>query len=1050
MKKRLLLLLSMAFLAISSALAQRTITGTVKDNNGEAMVGASVVVKGTTTGTITDIDGKFSLNLPKDATAVVVSFTGFATQEIAVGTSNILDVTLSEGKVLEEAVVTAFGIKKDKSNLGYSIPTVTGDELTAAHQTNLTNALAAKIPGVRISGSGGSFTGSSVIVRGFTTFTGSNQPLYVVDGIAIDNSGGGSPLQSGPSVSNRAIDLNPEDVESISVLKGAAATTLYGSRASAGVILITTKKGRTGQKNAITYTANYGQQEVNRLPDYQNVYGQGTGGNFGVNSTASWGPKIDGRRVSLPADYRAAGVGDSVALTAYPDNVKELFQKGINQQHNLSFQGGTEKSAYRLSLGLVDDQGVLDNNRLRRYNVGIVASNEITSKLKAEVSLTYSLNTSTRTQQGNQLSNPLFRTWFTPRSWNLTGLPWTDPAGTGNQLHYELSSGSDNPRWSIYNNLYDDQINRILGNFNLRYQLTDWLSASYKIGTDNYNFVRSSYDQIGIRGAGNTGSQQIGGIRERRDNTRNVNSIFTLNASKKVGDIEINGLLGQETIDESTNSSDLIGRGLIVRDFRNLDGNTLTFIPTYSRTQRRIIGAFANVTGIYKNFATLDVSLRNDWNSTLPEGKNSYLYYSAAASVNLTEAFPSIKSEWVNLVKLRANYGRVGKGGDFLYLTDSYYGTANPADGFGPNLQFPFNGLAAFTLNNTAGNPNLRPEFTTSYEFGGEVSLWNDRISIDATSYNYKTSDVILAVPNSSAAGISAIALNAGSLTTKGLEAAISIKPIKTSKGYWETTFNYTQFESVVDELADGVANIFLGGFTTPNVRLVKGDPFGQLYGNKYLRDDQGRLKLTAGGLPQVTANVDKIGNPNARYTFGVNNTINYDGFSFSVLLDVRKGGDQYSRNIADLQRNGVAIETAEKERLNTDGTVAKPYIFEGVLPNGTVNTDSDPNAVRVTAEQYWGNSGKYVAAEGFIYETSWFRVREATLNYDFSKKFLKNTPFGAASIGLFGRNLFLYAPNYPHLDPEQNALGISNAQGLEFNALPQTRTIGANLRITF
>ena len=619
-----------------------------------------------------------------------------------------------------------------------------------------------------------------------------------------------------------------------------------------------------------------------------------------------------------------------------------------------------------------------------------------------------------------------------------------------NQLHYELSSGSDNPRWSIYNNLYDDQINRLLGNFNLRYQLADWLTAQYKIGTDNYSFVRSAYDQIGVRGSANTGSQQIGGIRERRDNTRNINSNFTLNAIKKIGDIEINGLVGQETVDESSNSSDVIGKTLVVRDFRNLDGNTLTFIPTYSRAQRRIIGAFANLTGIYKNFFTLDLSLRNDWNSTLPKGKNSYLYYSAAGSVNLTEAIPSIKSDWVNLVKLRANYGRVGKGGDFLYLTDTYFATPNPGDGFGPNIQFPYNGLAGYTLSNTAGNPNLRPEFTTTYEFGAEISLWKERITLDATRYDYKTTDVILAVPNSSAAGIAAIALNAGSLSTKGIEASISIKPIKTSKGFWETTFNYTQYKSVVDELATGVQNIFLGGFTTPNVRLVKGDEFGQLYGNKYLRDDQGRLKLTAGGLPQATANVDKIGNPNPKYTFGVSNTINFEGLTLSVLLDIRKGGDQYSRNIADLQRNGVAIETAALERLNADGTPAKPYIFEGVLPNGTVNTASDANAVKVTAEQYWGNSGKYVAAEGFIYETSWFRVREATLSYDFSKAFLKNTPLGAASIGIFGRNLFLHAPNYPHLDPEQNALGISNAQGLEFNALPQARTIGANLRITF
>ena len=352
----------MALLIVGTTFAQRTITGSVKDDKGEPMVGASIVVKGTTIGTVADIDGKFSLNVPKDATTLVVSFTGFSSQDVTLGASNTIDVTLAEGKVLEEAVITAFGIKRDKSNLGYRASSITSEDLTLAHTTNITNSLAAKVAGVRLSGAGGSFSSSSIIVRGFTSFTGSNQPLFVVDGVSVDNSGGGSALQNGVTNSSRAIDFNQDDIESISVLKGAAATSLYGSRAANGVVLITTKTGKTKQKQSVSYSFNYANQEVNRLPDYQNTYGAGSLGVFNPNGNASWGPKIDGRTVLLPTVYRGAtpSAADSTSLTAFPNNVKDLFRVGNNAQHNLSFQGGKDKSGYRLSLGYLDDKWILD------------------------------------------------------------------------------------------------------------------------------------------------------------------------------------------------------------------------------------------------------------------------------------------------------------------------------------------------------------------------------------------------------------------------------------------------------------------------------------------------------------------------------------------------------------------------------------------------------------------------------------------------------------------------------------------------------------------
>ncbi len=1056
--KKALLFWSLLVLPVCSIFAQRTLSGMVSSDNGEALVGASVVVKGTTQGSITDIDGKFIVSVPSDAKILVISYTGFTSQEIAIGTSNVINITLAEGKVLEEAIVTAFGIKKDKSNLGYGVSQVTSEDLTMAHTTNITNALTAKVAGLRVSGAGGSFSSSSIIIRGFTSFTGSNQPLFVVDGVSVDNSGGGSALQNGVTNSSRAIDFNQDDIESVSVLKGAAATSLYGSRAANGVVLITTKSGKSKEKQSITYNFNYANQEINRLPEYQNIYGAGNTGVYNPNGLSSWGPKIDGRSVLLPTVYRGLnGAADtSMTLQAFPNNVKDLFRKGPNMQHNLSFQGGKDKFGYRLSLGYLDDQWILDANRLKRYNLGFNANSEITKKLSASISVNYSINSSVRSPQGNQLANPLFRTWFVPRSWDLTGRPYAHPV-TGNNLDWG-SGAQDNPYWTIANNLYDDRTSRVFGNFSLRYQFNDWLSASVKAGADNFTYTASLYDQIGSTGGAGTSAGGIGAIREIRNVTNIINTTALLTAQKKFGDYDLTFVLGNEVLDQFNTNSQVTGYGLTVRNFRNLNANTTQYFPSFNQWKYRLIGNFANFTAAYKNWGSIDLAVRNDQNSILPQANNSYTYYSAAAKANILKIL-NVNSPVLSDFSVRVNTGLVGSAKpEFRYATDSYYSGASAADGFGPNIAFPFNGLAGFTLQNGAGNPDLKPEFTRSSEIGVDLSLWGGKISLEASAYKQKSTDIILSVPNSAAAGISSIIKNAGVLSTKGYEGLLTIDPFKGKDFGWRTTINYTQFQSVVDELAPGVANIFLGGFTTPNIRLVVGDQFGQIYGSDYNRTNttdgkfdpslpynkDGKIVIGTNGLPSATAGVQKIGNPNPKFILGINNEFSYKGFSLNVLLDIKEGGDQYSRNLADIQRNGVGIETAEKERLNTDGTPAKPYVFEGVKADGT------PNDVAITAEQYWGNSGKFIAAKGFIFNTSWFRIREAALNYTFPKNILSNSPFGKATVGVFGRNLLLHTPGYPHLDPEQNALGVSNAQGLEFNALPQTRSIGINLSVTF
>ncbi len=1044
--RKLFLLLGVVVLFAMQATAQvRTITGKVTDEKGNPVANVSVLVRGTTTGTTSKADGTYSLEIPATAKALVFSSVDMSPVEMAIGVGNQVNATLTnEDKTMSEVVVTAFGIKKDKKTLGYSVTQVSAEELTRSHTTNITNSLAAKVPGVRVQGSGGSFTSSSILIRGFTTFSGSNQPLFVIDGIPIDNGGGGSPLQAGPSTSSRAIDINQEDVESMSVLKGAAAAVLYGSRAANGVILITTKKGKSGQKNSIQFSSTYQIESVNRTPDYQNEYAQGNSGVFNALNQTSWGPRITGQTVTTAYDPATNTNTRTEALAAYPNNVKDILQQGINWQNNLAFSGGTDKNTFRFSYGYLRNTGVIAKNVLTRQNFSLNTSSKVNNYLTVSVSANYSNNVSTRTQQGNQLSNPFFRAWFTPRSYNLTGLAFED--AVGNQ-RYPL--GEDNPYWTIKHNRFNDEINRFIGNVSLNFKLNKWLQMDYKIGTDVFSTFRHAYDQIGARGGANTAANAVGGIREVRANYRSINSNGYFTASKRYKSWTGTAIVGTEMQQIYNNFAQLDGKGIIVRDFEQLS-NTTTFTapaPQNSSSKTRLVGAYGDFAIGFKSIFNVNVTLRNDFSSTFKVDKNSYLYSGFSGSVNITELFPSIKSKFIENIKIRGNYATVGKaGGEFAYSTDSYFGGAGSNDGFGPTISFPFNGIQGFSLGNQAGSADLGPEFTGNKEIAVELSFFKGRLNIEATRYQQKSRKLIFGIPVSATSGITSVVKNAGNLSNNGVELGISATPIKSKSFTWNMNFTYTQFKAIVEKLAPGVANIFLGGFTTPNVRLVVGDEYGQIYGNAYQRDPSKGNKIIVGanGLPLITPGVQKIGNPNPKWVGGLTNTFSYKGLALTVLMEYRKGGDIYSRNIADLQRNGVAIETAEFSRYDAGGVLQKPYLFNAVYANGL------PNTTMVSAQDYFGNSGKYAAAEGFIYGTTWFRIREASIDYTIPSSLLRKTPFGSASFSVFGRNLFLNAPDYPHLDPEQNALGVSNAQGLEFNALPQARSMGVGLKLSF
>ncbi|MFT4023146.1 MAG: TonB-dependent receptor [Flavihumibacter sp.] len=510
------------------------------------------------------------------------------------------------------------------------------------------------------------------------------------------------------------------------------------------------------------------------------------------------------------------------------------------------------------------------------------------------------------------------------------------------------------------------------------------------------------------------------------------------------GDFNLSGTLGNEIVSDYSNFLTTTGRSITIPGFVNLK-NFTSFTTSDGYSQTRLFGVFADFSADYKQIINLNVKARNDFSSTLPKGSRSIFYPAVAVSFVATEAFPSLKESFLDYLKIRANIGEVGKGAS-AYATNTYYVTASAGDGFGSTgVSFPFNGLAGYSYSNTAGNENIRPEFTREIELGTEAYFFNRRLSVDLSVYKRESRDLIFSVPVPVSSGYSSTVKNAGRLSTKGIEFLISGTPIKQKNFNWDVTLNFTSFKTMVTQLADGVDMISLGGFTSPNIQAVAGHQYGLIYSNMYVRDAQGRMIIKENGLPQVTSAVGEVGNPNPKLTTGLTNAFRYKNWNFSFLFDLKYKGDMLSRTIGDLRINGAAKETAEYDRFNADGTVSTPYVFEGVTEDGKENT------TYVTAQQYWGLSGKYVAWEGYVLDATYLKLREATLSYAFNKQALSKIKFlSRLEIAVYGRNLLTYAPNYPHLDPEQNLLGISNARGLEFGYQPTARTVGLSVKASF
>jgi len=1053
--KKLLLLMVLIVYSISGFSQDRTITGTVQDSNGESLPGVNVVVKGTTIGTTTDLSGNYRLTIPETAEILLYSFIGMATQEVTIGSRSVIDVTLQNDiQQLTEVVVTAVGIEREKKALGYAVTNLGSEQVQQKAEGDVIRTLTAKIPGVNIQGSNGAPGASTnITIRGNSSILGDNQPLFVVDGIPFDNS---SPrtqnsLVSGAPYSSRALDIDPNDVQSVSVLKGAAAAALYGSRAANGVILITTKSGKgTGRQGfEVSYQTTYTREEVAGIPEYQNKFGQGgtTGGGSGVYSNAffgSWGPGLND--IEQVVDWQ----GNIVDFQTYPNNVEDYFETGHNWENSVTIRGSGEKSNVALTVSNLTTDGFIPNSSLDRTNIKLNANSQLDNGLFVGGSLSY-MNTDQMgppTGGGGVVSSGFStQLWFIPRSYDLNDYPYIDE---NNQSNY-YRTGEDHPLFSAFENPFTSRVSRIFANTSLGYDITDWLNVSYKIGVDSYN---QSNKQVF---AASSQFAPAGNITVDDTYFRSIESNFIVTFDKDLTeDFHLNALVGHNFNQRENDRQSFSGTGITVFGIDDLD-NTQNVIPnggTYFK--RRLVGLYTNLSLSYRDYLFLGFTGRNDWSSTLPIGNNSFFYPAATLGLVFTEAF-NIESEIFNFGKLRLAYGRVGNDAP-LYSTQEFL-FVNPNFGTSlGNVTFPFNGTPGLTLSNTLGNPNLTPEFTTEIEIGTELRFLNNRVNLDITYFDRETTDQIFTVSRAPSSGFTSQILNAGSVTNKGWEIGVDITPIQLSNGFtWNLYGTFTAIENEVNSLIDGVDRIgTASNFFSFGTFAVPGEPYGVIQGSSIARDSLGNALIdpTNGYWITNPDNAVTIGDPNPDFIAGLSNTFTYKGVSLSFLFDWKQGGDLYSLTLANLRGRGVIQETA------TGNVRQEAFLLPGVLGDpsnpGTPLTDPETgelieNTLQIDANDYFWRTSSNAPRELGVYDATVIRLREVSLSYTIPEKLLSNIFIGSASISVVGRNLWFNAPNMPNgFDPETNGRGSGNGQGLDLAYVPNSRRYGVSLNVTF
>ena len=1041
MKARLLLF--MALLYVGTAWSQSTVTGMVTDEaSGEGLPGVAVVVGGKAQGVFTDMDGNFAISANPASDELIFSFVGYNTERVALNGATVVNVSLKSGVELDEVVVTALGVSREKKALGYSVQELGNEAFTQAKQENIVRSMTGRIAGVQVTSGTAIGSSSKILLRGASSITGDNQPLFVVDGVPMDNADYSSANQQrsvgGYDYGNAIQDLNPDDIESVSVLKGPAAAALYGSRASNGAIVITTKSGKGYQargKRGLGISVNSGVafNNVYVLPEYQNRYGGGPGTawmdtingypipDYGYDG--SWGPELDGTNVlHWDSWYDDENYGVARPWSPTDSDVDEFFQTGVMYSNNFAVTGASDNSSFRLSYTNHDQTGVYENSSLTRNTISFAGASQVSDKLNASVSANYVQSQgegrpltgygesvmSQFTQWGQrQLSMDRLRNYMNPdgtqRTWNRNSV--SDPSP-----HYW-----DNPFWERYMNVQNDQRDRTFGNVTLNYKINDTWSFMGRALTDFY--IDRRQERIAV-----------GGVRE------SYYSEYTRQLQETNFDAYLNF---NKDLSEDLNMTGFVGVNKRMRQFNRLGAYTLGGLNTpglYTITngvdgyevsdyeeQKVVNSLLGSVSFGYQRTLFLDITGRNDWSSTLPDANNSYFYPSATASYVFSEV---LESSAISFGKVRLGWAQVGNDTD-PYQTGITYAV---------NSNYGSNG--SVTVPNPQRNPDLRPVKTSSFEAGLELNLFMDRVRLDFTYYNSTTEDLIFNVPVSASSGYSSTVLNAGKTNNKGIELAISGTAIQTEDFRWDIGLNFAKNQNELLELYDGVTNIRYTSLFGVTLEARPGQPLGTFYGYDYLYDDAGN-KLTQDGYYLSTDEVVPIGSILPDFTGGVYTDLTYKNISFSALVDFQKGGSLHSYSNQWGKYSGTLAETAE-------GNMRE----EGVVVEGVDIETGQANNVAIDAQAHFFYNQGYVVHAADQYDASFIKLREMRLDYNLPADMTKDLPFSNISIGIYGRNLAILHKNVPHIDPEV-ATSASNVQGFEGGQLPAERTIGVNLKFS-
>lgn len=1071
--KKLSLLLFASLCFVGTMLAQQTVSGTLTDQGGEALIGANVIVKGTSTGTVTDFDGSYSLTVPDGNNTLVFSYAGFTTQEVDIDGQSVINVVLSEGLELDEIVVTGLGIEKEKKALGYGVATIGKRAITARQETDVARMLRGQATGVDITQTSGlAGSGTNIIIRGFSTITGSNQPLFIVDGVPFntDTNTAQGFNSGGASASSRFLDLDPNTIEDISILKGLSATVLYGEAGRNGVVLVTTKNGKGGadvnKGMEVSVTQGVFQSEIANLPTYQDTYGNGFNAGFGW-FFSNWGAAFsDLRPSSYGSDYR--GEKDGKVLITHPydqaqflddfpeyagaeylhqpyQSVENFFQRGTSSNTSVSVQSKlANNSSISATYSYLTEEGFTprkddrnDNarsNYLDKHNFGLGAQTTLSNGIRMKGSFNF-VNTERETPitgtsfggDGNGLFAALL---FTPRSIDLMGLPYQSPID-GSNVYYRRGGQIQNPRWVLNNSAEQENIQRFFSTLEASYDISDNITFLYRLGIDRYNQTNRRYIN---RGGTQVPDGEMGTFHVANSISDQLfNALYNFELSPT---LTIDGVVGFNIRSTGNQASGSFSSNQFVYGFIN-HGNFIDHNSFSREIYENTLGAFGTATLGYNSYLYVTLQARNDWTSTLEPGNNSVFYPSASLSFVPTDAFAALQNNSIlNYLKFRMGYGTSAGYPDPYSTRDVLSSNTNVF--VAPNGRV----LNTNSVSNFLGNRNLTHELFVEYEGGVEARFLKNRIGLDLSLYQKTSQDLIINLPLDPATGYTNTTVNAAEVENRGIELGIDITPVVVGDFSWDLTLNYTKNISLVNSIYEGIDQVFVAGnpFGSGSPLgnyAIPGEPFGVIVGQQFSKNEEGKIFVNGQG-GYVAGGFGVIADPNPEFTANWINNFSFKGMSFGFQWQYIQGGQLYSSTVGALLARGNTVDS------DFDRNV--PI----VLPNA-VNADGTPNDKQVYVGDEAFNT--FFTDEGAILDGTVLRLRQMSFGYNVPAKLVDKTPFGRLGLTLSGENLWFNAPNIPkgmNFDPEIVSTGVGNGRGLDFRTAPTARKFGVTLNATF